>query len=97
VEVANDRRQAFAASGEHWRLGSTLIGRYRTTARRVVRTPNHIRRDGLDHWVLRVMIRGVLVSRALVESSVHSPARLPSAALLMTTPTITVRANGWRR
>jgi len=63
VEVAHDKRQAFAASGEHWLLGSTLIGRYRTTARRVVRTPDHIRRDGVDHWVLRVMTRGVLVSR----------------------------------
>jgi AraC-like DNA-binding protein len=63
VEVDHDMRPAFAASGEHWLLDSTLIGRYRTTARRVVRSPAHIRRDDFDHWVIRVMIRGVLVSR----------------------------------
>lgn len=63
VEVDHDERPAFAASGEHWLLDSTVIGRYRTTARRVVRTPAQVRRDGFDHWVLRVMISGVLSSR----------------------------------
>jgi AraC-like DNA-binding protein len=64
VEVARDKRTAFTASGEHWLLGSILVGRYRTSARRVVRAPVQVSRDGADHWVLRVMARGVLVSRS---------------------------------
>ena len=63
VEVAKDRRQTFKAHGEHWLLGPILIGRYRTPARRVVRTPVDIRRSDADHWVLRVATKGVVLSR----------------------------------
>jgi AraC-like DNA-binding protein len=63
VEIAPDLRQTFAAYGEHWLLGSILIGRYRTPARRVVRTSLDVRRSEVDHWVLRVATNGVLVSR----------------------------------
>lgn len=63
VEVEPSRRDGFVGSGRHWRLGQILVGKYRTSARRVVRTIEDIRRDDLDHWVLRVTKRGSVVSR----------------------------------
>ena len=63
VEVVPERRQSFTAHGEHWLLGPILIGRYRTPARTVVRTSSDVRRSEVDHWVLRVATKGVLVSR----------------------------------
>lgn len=63
VEVAAGRRQSFTAHGEHWLLGPILIGRYLTPPRRVVRTPLDVRRSGVDHWVVRVATKGLLVSR----------------------------------
>ena len=62
VEVDMARRGNFAARGEHWRLGQILVGRYRTPARTVVRTRADIRRDDADHWILRVVRQGVLLS-----------------------------------
>jgi len=43
-------------------LGPILVGHYRTPARRVVRTEMEVRRSEVDHWVLRVATKGVLVS-----------------------------------
>lgn len=48
----------FAARNENWRLGSMLLTRNRTPEMGFERSARHIRRDGLDHFVLRVLLRG---------------------------------------
>lgn len=62
TEVTAGQRAGFAARGEHFLLGSMVIGRYTTPARRVVRTSSDIRRDDVDHFWLRVMLRGSITS-----------------------------------
>jgi len=63
VEVPAERRREFTALGRHWQLNRILLGHYRTASRQVVRTPADIRRDNLDHWVLRIAIDGYLECR----------------------------------
>lgn len=64
VEVDPEDRHDFAARGRNWSVGPFLVGAFETPARRVVRHPQHMRRDGLDHVVLRVLRRGEIRSRS---------------------------------
>jgi AraC-like DNA-binding protein len=46
------------ARGMHWDLGGAVIGHNRITATRFRRDLLRAQRDGLDHWVIRVLMRG---------------------------------------
>jgi AraC-like DNA-binding protein len=54
----------FHAKVDYWRMGSIVVGSNQSSPMRLIRTPDRARRDGLDHWVLRVSRRGVVRSRA---------------------------------
>lgn len=43
---------------ENWLLGSILFSTTRVSESRFERHRDHVRRDGLDHWVVRVLRRG---------------------------------------
>lgn len=62
TEVTANQRPGFAARGEDYPLGSMVIARYTTPARRVVRTPSDVRRAEVDLFSLRVMLRGCVAS-----------------------------------
>lgn len=62
TEVVASQRTGFTARGAHFRLGSMIVARYVTPARRVVRTAADLRRDDVDHFTLRTMLRGTVVS-----------------------------------
>jgi AraC-like DNA-binding protein len=44
--------------GAHWEVGGAIVSRNRTSAARFLREPQHLRLDGLDHWVIRLLLRG---------------------------------------
>lgn len=80
TEVIASQRNGFAAQGAHFRLGSMVIAHYVTPARRVVRTAADVRRDDLDHFSLRVMLRGSVVSHG-----VHRSVRCRAGHVLLAT------------
>ncbi|WP_137176602.1 helix-turn-helix domain-containing protein [Roseomonas sp. AR75] len=43
---------------EDWVLGDMLLSVSRTAPALFVRSPQHLRRDGLDHWIVRMLLRG---------------------------------------
>lgn len=54
VEVTKDAIGSFTACSEQWRLGPFLLGLNTTPERRLLRSADRIRRDDLDHWIIRV-------------------------------------------
>lgn len=48
----------FAARNEIWPLGDLAVMRNAAPAMAFARTPRHVRRDGVDHWVIRVARTG---------------------------------------
>ena len=47
----------------NWRLGGMVLGVNEVPDTRFIRTAQHVRRDGLDHWVIRVLRRGSNIVR----------------------------------
>jgi len=66
----------FAARVEFWRIGRFIVSSNASSPVRLVRTRSHARRDGLDHWVMRVSRRGVVRSRSGDVSYVSRPGDL---------------------
>lgn len=50
--------QAFAATSTSWRLGSFVLDHSRLPACGYRRTPAHVRRDSLDHWLIAICREG---------------------------------------
>jgi AraC-like DNA-binding protein len=48
----------FAASGSTWRMGGMALSAGQSPACHYRRSPGHIRRDSIDHWVISVIRRG---------------------------------------
>lgn len=68
TEVIVSQRSGFVAHGAHVRLGTMVVAHYVTPARRVVRTAEDVRRDDVDHFSLRVMLRGSVVAHGAQKS-----------------------------
>lgn len=66
----------FAARVDYWRVGRFALANTKSSPARLVRTRAHARRDGFDHWVLRVSRRGVVRSRAGDRAYVSRPGDL---------------------
>lgn len=66
----------FAARVDYWRLGRLVLGANVSSPMRLVRDRARARRDGLDHWVLRVSRRGVVRSRSGDRAYVSRPGEL---------------------
>lgn len=58
LEVLDGAAQGFAARNEVWSLGDVAVMRNLGPAVAFERTARHIRRDSLDHWVIRVTRSG---------------------------------------
>jgi AraC-like DNA-binding protein len=66
----------FAARVDYWRLGRFVLGANVSSPMRLVRDRARARRDGLDHWVLRVSRSGVVRSRSGDHAYVSRPGEL---------------------
>lgn len=64
VEVARELRSGFEAKAIHWQLDTILFGVYNTPARKVMRTAKRVASDDIDHWVLRIPLKGKFRSRS---------------------------------
>jgi AraC-like DNA-binding protein len=58
ITVAPPCRAAIAARNENWMLGPMLFSASESSTAVFERGHGHVRRDGLDHWVIRVLTRG---------------------------------------
>jgi len=58
IRALPEQDNAPAVLSENWRLGGMLLAVNRVPPSVFLRTPAHVRRDGLDHWVVRVLRRG---------------------------------------
>jgi AraC-like DNA-binding protein len=59
VQVADAAASSLSVHNENWMLGPMLLSANRITSARFERGLRQLRLDGLDHWVVRVMRRGV--------------------------------------
>lgn len=57
-EVPADRRAGSGMRHEAWLCGSIVLSRSSSPERELVRTPIMCARDGFDHWLFRVLLRG---------------------------------------
>jgi AraC-like DNA-binding protein len=69
IHLPEGGQRDFSARNENWRLGDMLFTRNRTPALGFERSPRLLRRDGLDHFVLRLLLRGQ--SRSRTGDAVH--------------------------
>lgn len=76
VEVVPELRDSFEANGTHWQLDTILFGVYNTPARKVVRTAKRVASDDIDHWVLRIPLKGKFRSRSTDGSMVVETGQL---------------------
>jgi AraC-like DNA-binding protein len=67
---------AFSARVDYWRVGRFTLANTGGSATRLRRTAAHARRDGFDHWVLRVSRHGVVRSRSGDRSYASGPGEL---------------------
>ncbi|MCB9967935.1 MAG: helix-turn-helix domain-containing protein [Geminicoccaceae bacterium] len=63
-EVIVARGAGFSGRSRFWQLGDFTVAVNETSAMRLVRSAAHLRRDDLDHWLLRVSAQGVVRSRS---------------------------------
>lgn len=63
VRVADPAGSSLFAHNENWMLGPMLLSANRISSARFERDMRHTRLDGLDHWVVRVLRRGVTEMR----------------------------------
>jgi AraC-like DNA-binding protein len=80
AEVA-DPEQGFLASSETWNFSGFGLSRVRAPKLRAVRTPELIRRNPVDHWVVTIG-NARTVGQAGPDQSMDIPARLPFIASL---------------
>jgi AraC-like DNA-binding protein len=66
----------FAARVDYWQLERFVFGSNVASPLRLVRDRVRARRDGLDHWVLRVSRRGIVRSRSGDRNYVSRPGEL---------------------
>jgi AraC-like DNA-binding protein len=58
ISVAAAQRRSIAARNENWLLGPMLFSASSASSSRFRRSGQHARRDGLDHWAVRVLRHG---------------------------------------
>ncbi len=58
ISVADPETNSLAMRNENWVLGPMLLSTSRTTPAVFERSRRHVRLDGLDHWVIRVLRQG---------------------------------------
>ncbi|WP_237214306.1 AraC family transcriptional regulator [Falsiroseomonas oryziterrae] len=58
IRVSPEQDNEVSSRSENWRLGGMVLAVNRVTPSVFLRTPEHVRRDGLDHWVVRVLRHG---------------------------------------
>jgi AraC-like DNA-binding protein len=58
IAAPEPERSTLSARTEHWMLGDMLLSLSRTAPAIFTRTRQHLRRDGLDHWVVRMLLHG---------------------------------------
>ncbi len=63
LEVAPEARGRFRARSSLWMLGPLIVSATSCSGAQFRRSPAHARRDGLDHWMIRVLTRGASLSR----------------------------------
>jgi AraC-like DNA-binding protein len=76
VATGNPPDQGFSAAVQTWRLDGCALSRVSAPSIRVIRTPTHIRRNPVDHWVITL---GGSVTTAIRtdSSSLDAPASVP--------------------
>lgn len=80
AEVA-DPEQGFLASSETWNFSGFVLSRVRAPKLRAIRTPELIRRNPVDHWVLTIG-KARTVGQAGPSQSMDIPAGIPFIASL---------------
>jgi AraC-like DNA-binding protein len=63
VSLAGNLSDHVSARIEMWQLGNVLVLNGGSPEVALRRSPRQVARDGLDHWILRVLRSGVLISR----------------------------------
>lgn len=58
IEVAEQAPGDHLVMGEHWKFGGMVLSRNRVPDSRFLRDERRARRDGIDHWCLRVLRSG---------------------------------------
>jgi AraC-like DNA-binding protein len=85
VFVPDPAASTLDVTNENWLLGGMLFSANQITGSRFERHPQHIRHDGLDHWVVRVLRRG----RNRIRFGADSHVLLPGQPVLFSL------AGGW--
>ena len=75
-DIIPTRDAPFAAGVDYWRVGRFTLANVRSSPSKLIRRPGHTRRDGFDHWVLRVSRYGVVRSRSGDHSYMSRPGDL---------------------
>ncbi|MFL1462424.1 helix-turn-helix transcriptional regulator [Roseococcus sp. DSY-14] len=63
LEVPPASRRRFQARTALWSLGPLVVSATACSGAGFRRSPAHVRRDGLDHWMIRLLTRGRSLSR----------------------------------
>lgn len=76
LELPAGERAGFSAASTAWALGPLLVSVTRCTSLDFHRSLRHVRRDGLDHWMIRTILTGRSLSH-YAEGEVQSLPRMP--------------------
>jgi AraC-like DNA-binding protein len=58
IAPREDSPALLSCQTEHWLLGDMLLSICRASPSCFTRSPRHLRRDGLDHWFVRMLLTG---------------------------------------
>ena len=96
VVVPDPSACSLSVLNENWVLGPMLLSRSRSPRSMFERSRRHVRLDGLDHWVVRVLREGH--NRVQLGNAVHDvePGQLLLFSLDRTTARSGAAANGSR-